>query len=127
MNQEDPFDEAVTRCCEIDDRYDPEAYYFLREGLDRAMAAVTPPGHPPRHVTGQQLCAVLRDYALSEFGPLAGLVLNEWNIHSTDDFGNLVYNLIDVGIFSKSPTDDRESFHDVYNFEETFEKPYLPL
>lgn len=74
----------------------------------------------PSHVTGQQLCEGIRQYALAQFGLMAKVVLNSWGVYSTSDFGEIVYNLIKVGVLKKSPRDRRAHFDGVYDFDEAF-------
>ncbi|MGI5868028.1 MAG: Minf_1886 family protein [Kiritimatiellia bacterium] len=124
MNEQS-FEETVARICDTDDRYDMEAYFFIREALDHAARKFN--REPPnRHVTGAELSEGVREYALNEFGPLAYLVLTEWGLHTTGDFGEIVYNLIAEGVFGKSETDRREDFNDVYNFHDAFVEPFEP-
>ncbi len=78
---------------------------------------------PQRHVTGQQLCEGIREYAISQFGLMSKVVLNSWGIQTTSDFGEIVYNLIRVGVLKKSSRDRRSHFNDVYDFEEAFDSP----
>ena len=126
MNEQS-FEDAVCRICEKNPDYDAEAYYFLREGLDRAVEKAASEGDGKRrHVTGRELCEALRDHALGEFGPLALLVLTQWGIYETADFGRMVYALIGEGVFGKSGSDKVSDFEGVYDFEETFAKPYEP-
>ena len=116
-----------------DDRFKLEAYQFIREALQYAHEnivsepALDPQtGRPaPRHVTGQQLCEACRQYAIDQYGYLAKLVLSNWNIHTTSDFGELVYNLIRIEQMRKSATDRREDFDDVYNFDDAFEPEFI--
>lgn len=75
---------------------------------------------PHRHVTGQELCQAIREYAVRQFGYMAKPVLNNWGIHKTGDFGEIVYNLIKIGMMRKTHEDRREDFDDVYDFEEVF-------
>jgi uncharacterized repeat protein (TIGR04138 family) len=74
----------------------------------------------PNHVTGQQLCAAVRQFALAQFGLMAMTVLNSWGIYCTGDIGEIVYNLIRVGVLKKSPRDRRSHFDEVFDFEEAF-------
>ncbi len=71
----------------------------------------------PKHISGQELCQALRLLALDQFGLMAKLVLANWGIRSTSDFGEIVYNLIRIGEMSKSNGDRREDFDDVYDFD----------
>lgn len=123
----DSFDEVVNRICAADERYDPDAYFFLREALDHTVATLgRNAGGKPQHVSGKELSLGIRDYALQEFGPLAWLVLTEWGLERTLDFGDLVYNLIEAGSMGKTDADSRDDFRDVFDFREAFVRPYEP-
>ena len=71
-----------------------------------------------RHISGQELCEAIRRYALSQYGLLAKSVLNHWGINSTGDFGEIVFNLIDIGQMRKTDNDRREDFDGVYDFDQ---------
>jgi uncharacterized repeat protein (TIGR04138 family) len=73
-----------------------------------------------RHVSGQQLCEAARLYGLQQYGYLAPKVLSTWGIRTTADFGEIVFNMIDIGQMRKTRSDRREDFHDVYEFGEAF-------
>jgi len=116
-----------------DKRYKLEAYQFIRESLQYAhehlMDEAKPPAKEeetggPHHVTGQQLCEACRLYAVEQYGYLAKIVLANWGIHSTSDFGELVYNLIRIEQMRKSESDRREDFDDVYSFDDAFEPKF---
>ena len=72
---------------------------------------------PERHLTGQELCEAIRLYALEQYGFMAKSVLNYWGVERTDDFGEMVFNLIDIGQMKKTSKDRREDFHDVFDFD----------
>lgn len=80
------------------------------------------PGESPPlpHLTGQQLCEAARCLALERYGLLALLVLHNLGFHSTSDFGEVVFKLIDKGLLRQSTQDRREDFDDVYDFETAF-------
>ena len=63
---------------------------------------------------------------LDQFGPLAKTVLNNWGIRRCGDFGDIVFNLIEYNVFSKTDSDRREDFADIYDFDEAFVKPFAP-
>jgi uncharacterized repeat protein (TIGR04138 family) len=114
-----------------DPRYKIDAYQFVRDalayaqeelGMGQASEAEATGSEP--HLTGQQLCEAIRRFALEQFGLLARVVLGNWGVRSTSDFGEIVYNLIDVGLMKKSETDRREDFDQVYDFEEAFERHF---
>src|SRR5215813_8800068 len=95
-----------------DKRYRLGAYVFVYEalqyaqqqqGLARADADPTAPdAEEERHVTGQQLCEAVRQYAVEQYGGLAKNVLAHWGIRSTSDFGEIVFNLIAIGQMRKT-------------------------
>ncbi|MGN0886459.1 MAG: Minf_1886 family protein [Candidatus Spyradenecus sp.] len=125
------FDKAVARILAHDKRYPARAYDLMPAVIDYTVRHPAPvdPGEPPRpqgHVSGRQLALGFRDYLLAEFGPFAADLLDEMNIRSTDDIGNLVYNLISVGIFGKTQSDSLSDFHAVYDFTEAFRDYYAP-
>lgn len=112
-----------------DPRYKLDAYYFVREALGYAQNTLSmgEPGQfnaelggPERHLTGQQLCEAIRLFALDQFGFMALTVLHSWGIHSTSDFGEIVYNMIRAEFMKKSENDRREDFDDVYDFDKAF-------
>lgn len=77
-----------------------------------------------RHLTGQELCEAIRQYAIEEYGFMAKVVLNSWGVRSTSDFGEIVYNMIRIGLMRKSKQDRREDFDDCYDFEEAFQRRF---
>lgn len=95
-----------------DPRYRPEAYAFIEEALRYTQKMLGKKGH----VSGQQLCEGCRRLALKLYGRLAQTVLNSWGLYTTDDFGNIVYNLIDAGMMSKTEEDSLDDFHAVFDF-----------
>ena len=89
--------------------------------VDDAEADESEKAAPQRHVSGQELCEAMRVYALEQYGYLAKSVLKHWGVSSTGDFGEIVFNLIDVEQMRKTPDDRREDFDDVYDFDEAFQ------
>src|SRR5690606_27120249 len=138
-----PAYQAMYHLLQSDPRYKFEAYQFVREALafahehlqmtespQRVRQPVTPPSgeQPPptpvssgQHITGQQLCEACRQYGIQQYGYLASMVLGSWGVHSTSDFGEIVYNLIRIEQMRKSESDRREDFDEVYSFDTAFE------
>jgi len=122
--------------------YPPEAFAFVREGLYYTVQSVhgepvTPVGKAAegqilvmktqvdprderRHVSGQQLCLGMRDLAIQRYGLLARTVLQRWGVRRTEDFGTMVYAMIDRGELKNSPNDRFEDFQGVFDFDEAF-------
>jgi uncharacterized repeat protein (TIGR04138 family) len=125
--QEVSFEKALDQVCAKDPRYHRDAYLFLREALDHTRKLIAKDGRGRRrHVSGQQLLAGIREYALAQFGPMALTVLHEWGITTCPDFGEIVFNLIDAGWLAKTKQDSREDFAGGYDFDEAFRQPFLP-
>jgi uncharacterized repeat protein (TIGR04138 family) len=122
------FEEAVARILKDDPRYAPEAYQFAREALDftYAMLSSKPESGGERHVTGQELLEGMRKYALKEFGAVSMTVLNTWGIFRCEDFGQLIFNLVNNGFLRKTEEDSIHDFDGGYDFETAFRKPFLP-
>jgi uncharacterized repeat protein (TIGR04138 family) len=121
------FAEALDSIVGSDPRYQRDAYVFLRDTLDfTTKQQKKTKGTSVRHVTGPELLQGLRQYALKEFGPMVMTVFDNWGIHSCEDIGNMVFNLIGAGIFGKTEEDSLDDFRDVYEFEEAFVKPFAP-
>jgi uncharacterized repeat protein (TIGR04138 family) len=130
MQQDPDFAEIITVICKEDRRFDRKAYDFVRSGLDQTVKDLRKKdaarAERSRHVTGAELLEGLRIYALDQYGPLAKTVLNSWGITRGGDFGEIVFNLIEHNVFSKTESDRREDFADTYDFESAFVKPFQP-
>lgn len=121
------FAEALDSIVATDSRYQRDAYAFLRDALDFTTKQQKKiKGVSVRHVSGPELLGGVRLYALKEFGPLVITVFDNWGIHSCEDIGNMVFNLIGAGIFGKTEEDSIEDFKNVYDFREAFAKPFAP-
>ena len=107
--------------------YSADAYRFVQEGLSFAVQKVHGDGADPetgRHISGQQLCDGLREYAIARWGLLAGTVLGRWGLTSTMDFGRIVFVLIENGMLQKTDHDRIDDFRNVYDFRTAFETKY---
>jgi uncharacterized repeat protein (TIGR04138 family) len=114
-------------------RYPIEAFEFVRQGLNHTVAQL----HGERktsdtdtrsyHVSGQQLCQGLRDYAVARYGVMAAAILHHWGITRTDDFGRIVFTMIDTKLMAKTDDDDIRDFHHVYDFATAFSAPARPI
>jgi len=125
--QEVNFDEVVETICAKDPRYPRAAYLFVREALDFTQNLIKKESQGQfRHVTGQELLGGVREYALQQFGPMAITVFEEWGIRQCQDFGEIVFNMVESGVLAKTDTDTRDDFRNGYEFTEAFRKPYWP-
>ena len=128
--QNPDFSEIVALICKEDPRFDRKAYDFVRLGLDHTVKELRKKDaertERSRHVSGPELLGGLRLYALDQYGPLAKTVLNAWGVKRCRDFGDIVFNLIEYNVFSKTDNDRREDFSDIFDFDEAFVKPFQP-
>jgi uncharacterized repeat protein (TIGR04138 family) len=102
-------------CCQ-DKRYKPDAYEFVLGGLGFTQKKLK----KIAHVSGAQLACGLRDYAINQYGALAIRVLSHWGINQTLDFGNIVFNMIEKKLLSKTEEDLLSDFDAVYDFKAAF-------
>jgi uncharacterized repeat protein (TIGR04138 family) len=127
--QKPSFGESVDEIISRDNRFDRDAYYFVREGLDFTLKMLKKQHHTQavqRHVSGPELLEGLRRFALDQFGPMAKTVLDYWGVRKCEDFGEIVFNMVEKGILGKTDQDSREDFRGGFDFEEAFVKPFQP-
>lgn len=101
-------------------RYDERAYLFVLAALEYCQQKLT----ERRHITGQELAEGCRDLALERFGVMSRLVLEHWGIKQTGDIGQIVFTLVDLGMLLSQPTDTKQDFEGVFDFERAFERDY---
>jgi uncharacterized repeat protein (TIGR04138 family) len=105
--QEVSFEEALEIITLKDPRFPREAYLFVREALDHTQRCQAKEREGCiRHVSGQELLAGIKDYARGQFGPMAMTVLQEWGIRSCQDFGEIVFNMVETGGCPALATDE---------------------
>ncbi len=126
MSDERDFETEVRRLCAEDGRYAPAAYHFLLEGLDYTIKLL---GREKaqgieRHVGGVELLDGIRRYALLQLGPMARFVFESWGVRRTEDFGSIVFRLIEAGLLSRQESDSLQDFVDVFDFREAFDRGY---
>jgi uncharacterized repeat protein (TIGR04138 family) len=113
-------EDVLDRLRERYPRYHETAYVFILSALHFVLERL----EEPRHISGRELVAGVRDLAIQRFGPMARTVLEHWGIRATADVGELVFALVDAGILIKQEEDDLADFTDVFTFDEAFGKEY---
>lgn len=108
--------DLIDKMLKKDIRYQREAYNFVFEALDYTLKQIG----ERRHINGGELLDGIRNYALQQFGPLAKMVFNKWGVSRTDDFGEIVFNLVEVGLMGKTEGDSKDDFKDRYDFNDAF-------
>jgi len=101
-------------------RYAEGAYLFVLAALEYRQAQLP----IRRHISGRELVIACRDLAIERYGVLARIVLERWGIRATEDFGGVVFTLVELGYLASLPTDTREHFSNVYDFVDAFEREY---
>jgi uncharacterized repeat protein (TIGR04138 family) len=122
--------EVATR----DPRYSYEAYDFIFKAMEHSQALLnrrqpvkaTVEDAPPesQHVKSRELLEGIRSLALMEFGLMARVVFRMWGVQATEDFGRIVFNLVDAGLLSKTDEETLSDFRDVFDFDADLTKGY---
>ncbi|MGA2775595.1 MAG: Minf_1886 family protein [Candidatus Omnitrophota bacterium] len=116
MKEKKDFYQVIEDICSKDPRYKPDAYEFVMQALYFTQKKIKRQGH----MSGKELLQGIRDFAAQEYGPMAKTLLYHWGITKTDDFGNIVFNMIEKKVLSKNEDDSVSDFKNVYDFEKTF-------
>ncbi len=127
MNQTErkTLEQVVSEC----GRYPIEAFEFVRMGLNHTVQRVhgdSTKADESHHVSGQQLCRGLRDFALARYGVMTHAVLNHWHIYRTQDFGRIVFAMVDNKLMQKTDEDNIRDFDDVFDFRSAFDPQKRP-
>lgn len=130
MSSHGSYEERIAELTAADPRYAPDAYHFVFRALDFVLeCAARDRGEPvvvDKHVSATQLLEGLREYALELYGPLARLVLEHWGIYRTEDFGEIVFRLVDCQLLNKQDTDRKSDFRNGFDFREAFDNARGP-
>lgn len=101
-------------------RFHERAYLFVLAALEFRQASLP----QRRHITGRELAEAVRDLALEKFGVMGRLVLEHWGVRTSADVGDVVFTLVDCGFLISQPTDSRNDFVDVVDFDRVFAHEY---
>jgi len=116
--------EGVDKDC----RFSMQSYQFIFEALDYTASHLGKKYNSSieeeRHVTGQELSEGIKQFAMEKFGYMTRIVLEQWGITKSGDFGEIVFNLVDSGLMGKTETDTLEDFKDLYDFYSEFDEKF---
>jgi uncharacterized repeat protein (TIGR04138 family) len=101
-------------------QYHERSYLFVLAAIEYLQTRLD----ARRHVTGAELAWACRDFAREQFGLLAPHVLGHWGVTRTEDFGRIVFTLVEVGLLVTQPGDDVADFEAVYAFADAFGDVY---
>ncbi len=119
-SMDEEFYSIISTICDQDPRYYPEAYEFVMEALAYSQKKFK----KAKHISGEELLIGIKALLLKKFGPMTMTVLKHWGIKATDDFGNIVFNLVENKVLAKDTQDHYDSFKNAYDFDEVFIKGY---
>jgi uncharacterized repeat protein (TIGR04138 family) len=111
-----PFYKVVEEICAKDFRYKPDAYEFLMQALHFTQNKLK----RQTHVSGRELLEGIREFAIEQYGPMVKTVLSHWGITKTEDFGNIVFNMVAKKLLSKTEEDSINDFKNIYDFDAVF-------
>jgi uncharacterized repeat protein (TIGR04138 family) len=110
----------IERIIEHDGRFRANAYSFVLAAVEYVITRLP----AARHISGRELCEGIKELALQEYGPMAKEVFNFWGVQTTEDFGRIVFNLVEADLLSRTDEDSIEDFFDIYDFKQAFEEDY---
>ena len=114
-------EDGIRKLVESDPRYHAQAYFFIFEALEYTLGRM----NTRRHVSGKELLEGIREFALESYGFLSRTVFYEWGITTTEDLGQIVFNLVNANLLMKNDADDMADFRNGYDFEDAFDRGFL--
>lgn len=112
-------------------KYHPNAYLFVFAALQLMQERLSRKPHfdaedeEQAHISGQELLEGVRELACEQFGLLTKMVFRQWGVTATEDFGRMVFELVDRGEMRKTDRDSIDDFVDVYDFDQVFDQEYV--
>ena len=116
MEEKKDFYKLVEEICLKDRRYKVDAYEFLMQALHFTQGKLK----KKAHLSGKELLLGIKDFAIEQYGPMSKTVLEHWGVTKTEDFGNIVFNMVERRILSKTDEDSIADFKNIYGFKEAF-------
>ncbi len=120
MNELQFADDIMARIRARGGQYHERAYLFVLGTIEFLQSRL----EARRHVSGAELAWACRDFAQKQFGLLAPGVLDHWGIRRTEDFGRIVFTLVEVGLLVTQPGDAESDFEAVFVFADAFGDSY---
>ena len=111
------FYQKLEEITEKDRRYKADAYEFVMQAIGFTQKKLNREGH----ISGKELLGGIREFGLQQYGPLTKTVFERWGIKTTDDFGKIVFKMVENGLIRKTETDSQDDFKDVYDFKEALD------
>lgn len=115
------FAKKIEQILKKDNRYRADAYEFTLQALWFTQDKLK----RNNHVVGKELLEGIKEFGLEQYGPMTRTVFEHWGIRSTEDFGEIVFNMVENGLLRKTEDDSRNDFKNVYDFREAFDTKEL--
>ncbi len=114
-------DSTIENICANDIRYHKNAYHNIFNALAYCETVMK----TEKNLTAKELVIGYKDITLSKYGALALEVLHHWGIYSTQDIGNIVFNLVNANLLGRSQGDKIEDFKNIFDLTQEMKSPYL--
>ncbi|NQZ68171.1 MAG: hypothetical protein HRT89_08875 [Lentisphaeria bacterium] len=119
--------QCIDRILQKNPLYTKDAYRFIYDGVNFAHTKICQRENSKvRDVQAPELCSLLAEYIQGELGPMALHLLHEWGIYQTNDFGEIIFFMVEERLLSASADDNRSDFDNHFDFEDVFVKPFKP-
>jgi len=115
------FWDAVEEIRRRDGRFRPDAYAFVIDVLEYTIRGLD----ERRHISAGEMLGGMRRHAHDRYGVMAWTVLENWGVRTTGDIGDIVFQLVDVGVLSRQEGDSRDHFNDVFDLHLALERDYF--
>ena len=121
------FEDVLNSIVNQNPAYHRDAYVFLREALDFTQKKLAKLSKKEvGHISGKEFLEGIRECALAAYGPMALTVFEEWGIRNCQDFGQMVFLMVEKNLLKKTENDNLDDFENGYSFEAAFREPFLP-
>ncbi|MBR4673243.1 MAG: hypothetical protein IKP00_02160 [Victivallales bacterium] len=98
------------------------AYLLVFDALNKCLLAHKKTRLEP--IGALELSQTMAEIVRDGFGPFASHLLLKWDIHSTDDFGKIVYELVDANLLALNEGDTIEDFNNLFPLHDFLNKPF---
>jgi len=120
MKETEDVYQIVEEIVQKDDRYKVEAYLFVLAALKYSLKKLK----RSRQLSGEDLLEGIKQLGVEQYGPTTRMVFEHWGVKTTEDFGRVVFNMVDAGLLRKTEEDSIEDFKGVFDFREEFDKKF---
>ena len=124
--RDEHFTATVEKIITNDPRFSEDAYEFISDAVIYTTKKIESSGEEKRHITGQELLEGIKDFAISQFGPMAKDVLESWGISDSISIGYIVFNMVDHQLLGSTEEDSIDDFKNGFDFDTAFSSPFIP-